>query len=1092
MPGLTLFASNRLEVLAQELADRLRRPGDPLQTDIIIVQSRGMARWLSLAIARRNGIAANCRFPFPQAFIDTLFADLFDYDPAEDPFEPGVLTFMVMRELPALVANDPAFDDLRTYLQNDSRGLKKFQLAAEIADLLDQYLIFRPDMLLAWERHPPPKREDPFPWQRILWKTLTRKDPFRHRASLWRDLVRGAIERDGAAPRLPGHVSLFGVSYLPPYYLQVLESLGGVMAIDIYQLNPCREYWADITSDREMDRIRQQLTQSDRPAETNALHLEIGNRLLASMGGHGREFHALLADLDCPLEERFEDVSPDTMLKAVQHDLLNLTDRGGNEGEGARLTGGAAPDSSIQVHACHGPMREIEVLHDQLLALLHHHPDLEPRDILVLTPDIECYAPYIQAVFGSQTDERLHLPFSIADRPLEGASPLVEAFDRLLGLRASRFTRSEILALLEFGPLREHFDISETDLVLITEWTDQVRIRWGLDGASKTVWDLPAVDANTWRDGLDRLFLGYAMRSETERLFQNVLPDDCVQGSQIVVLGRLSTLIESLAQLSRELDRPRTWDRWHHRLNQALSDFFRRNERFEYDFQVLERLLGEMQRGSAVSRMHEPVDLDVVKAYLRRRLRQESYRGGFIGGGITFGALLPMRSIPAAIICLVGMNHDNFPRLDRPRSFDLMALNPRLGDRSRRSDDRYLFLETLISARRCVYISYTGFDVHDNAAHPPSVLVSELLDYLQEGFGLAEDDLVTIHRLQAFSPAYFKPGGERLFSFNRDHARSARNLAAPSKIAPDAVTFLSSALEPCSAQLWSLTPEDLRDALGHPCRFLMENRLDLKMRGADSPEGDREAFALSGLEKYQEGQWLTQKMLEGLPSEAALPLAQACGVLPHGEAGRAVFRQLADDVASFSSRIRSYVDSPLPASQEFQLALDGFRLSGRLENLSPGGPLIYRYTRARGRALLEAWIQHLVFCSLESPTKTGGSTVLVCRDEVRRFADVANSRVLLVQLLDLYFQAVHTLLPLFPQSSLAFARQRFEKHTSRTQAMRAAQRAWEGSFKVPGDMDDPYIALGFRGRDPWTEDFEDLATQLYEPLFAHSETLTDS
>jgi exodeoxyribonuclease V gamma subunit len=193
-------------------------------------------------------------------------------------------------------------------------------------------------------------------------------------------------------------------------------------------------------------------------------------------------------------------------------------------------------------------------------------------------------------------------------------------------------------------------------------------------------------------------------------------------------------------------------------------------------------------------------------------------------------------------------------------------------------------------------------------------------------------------------------------------------------------------------------------------------------------------------------------------------------------------------VAAFSSRIRPYIDSPSLPPRAFQLALDGFLLSGRLENLYAGGPLIYRYARVRGHSLLEAWIQHLVCCSLDSPTKAERSTVLVCRDEVRRFAFVENSRMLLAQLLELYFQAVHTLLPLFPQASLAFARQRFEKHTSRTQAIRAAQRAWEGSFKVPGDKDDPYIALGFRGR-PWTEDFEDLATQLYEPLFAHSETL---
>jgi exodeoxyribonuclease V gamma subunit len=805
------------------------------------------------------------------------------------------------------------------------------------------------------------------------------------------------------------------------------------------------------------------------------------------MGGHGREFHGLMAAFDGPVEERFEDVAPDSLLACLQHDLLHLVDRGNaSAGEG-----GEAPaivdDRSIQVHACHGPMREIEVLQDQILDLLATHPDLEPREILVMTPDIETYAPYIQAVFGAPSDERHDLPFSIADRCLETASPLVEHFDLLLDLRGARFTVSEILALLEFAPLRATFGLDETDVTLAADLIDRVNIRWGLDGESKTRWQLPAVDANTWQHGLDRLILGRVMHPEPDRFFQHLLPADSLQGSEARVIGRLHALVGALGELGRALDRPRTIDRWHRRLTGVLTEFFQRDERWEYDFQVIERLLGKMHQASRQAAFEGPVDLDVVRAGYKRQLSRETYRGGFIAGGITFGALLPMRSIPAAVIALVGMNHDLFPRLDRPRSFDLVARDPRRGDRSRRSDDRYLFLEALISARRCLYISYTAFDPHDNAVQPPSVLVSELTDYLQDNYGRRTEDLVTTHRLQPFAPAYFQ-NDARLFSYNREQARAARRLNDAGKTRPRATWFLSSALPRCSPAFWDLAAEDLRDALHHPCRFLLERRMDLRLRRDEPLDRDREAFALDPLTRFQTGQWLTDRMLAGMTRREGMALLEARGVLPHGETGASAARRLLDDIAVFTDRIRPHVDaSPRPAGV-YRLALDGYLLSGRLANLYPEGPVFFRYSRAGGRALLDAWIQHLIYCRLASEEGRRGTTILICRDEMRRFRFVDDHHVLVGDLLDLYFEALHSPLPIFPQSTAAFGRQCFAQGKSASQALAAARRVWEGSFTLPGDQDDPYVRLGFRGRDPWTQGFTELAERLFAPLFAHSET----
>ena len=1089
MPGITLYTSNRLETLAEKLAGILRRPGDPLAADIVVVQSRGMERWLSLALARLNGIAANGQFPFPNAFIEDIFKRQFGFEADSNPFERNALTFRILRLLPAMTRQDTAFGDLRAYLEGDVNGVKGFQLAAEIADLLDQYLIFRPGMLLDWEKRLPPEAGGPLAWQPKLWQRLAGETPEPHRASLWKKLIETKEGRLVPADGLPKHVSLFGVSYLPAYYLQILQALASVMRIDIYQLTPCQEYWADIVSDREMARMRRGRPEDERPVDPGDLHLESGNRLLASMGGHGREFHTLLADLDCLVEDLFEDVAPDTRLKAVQHDLLHLSDRSaGRPGERDRRppAQGNGRDRSIQIHACHGPMREIEVLRDQLLALLDEHPEIEPRDILVMTPDIETYAPYIQAVFGAPGDERLYLPFTIADRCLASASPLVNAFHHLLDLRAARFTRSHVLTLLEFEPLRTRFGFDAADMAAITEMIDRVGVRWGLDGTEKARWDLPVDDANTWRQGLDRLALGYALTGEPDRLFQHLLPDDGVQGSQADLIGRFSDWIETLARFSRKLDEHRSPQEWHHLLVKALTAFFVRDARYEYDFQTLERLLGDWRQGALVGGLETPVDLDVVRAYLNRKLSGERYRGGFIAGGLTFGALLPMRSIPAQIVCLVGLNHDVFPRQDRPRSFDRMALEPRLGDRSRRNDDRYLFLEALLSARRCLYISYTGFDLHDNSVRPPSVLVSELIGYLQEGFGCSETDLVVKHRLQAFSPAYFQTEATGLFSYNRDHARAARNLAASRRSRPAAQPFLTVALDKCPDSFLRLTSEDLLEALVHPCRFLLKRRLDIHLRTAIQAVEDRESFDLTSLERFRAGQWMASKIMAGMPSKEARALLQARGVLPPGETGRAVFRRLAEDVEAFADQIRPFASKPALAPRRYQLSVDGYRIDGRIATLYPDGPLIFRYSHASGRALMAAWIEHLIFCQLAAADKETGATVLICRDEVRRFEFIPDSARILERLLDVYFQAAHRPLPVFPKATPAFARGVFENGKTADQAQRAAHRAWEGHYKLPGDQDDPYIALAFRGRDPWTLEFETLASTLFAPLFTHS------
>ena len=215
------------------------------------------------------------------------------------------------------------------------------------------------------------------------------------------------LKRGGAAlKQLPSRVSIFGISTLPKFYLELIEALAGYIEVHLFVMEPTPQWWQDIVSAREEGNILKK--QPNRTAED--LHLERGNTLLASMGKLGRDFLGFVADLDSAVHrEHFIEPRGDTMLSSIQKDIFELRDP-------AQKASMAGNDRSIQVHSCHSEMREVEVLHDQLLALLSDNPDLQPQDIVVMMPDVATYAPFIEAVFDTPEIQKQRIPYSIADR----------------------------------------------------------------------------------------------------------------------------------------------------------------------------------------------------------------------------------------------------------------------------------------------------------------------------------------------------------------------------------------------------------------------------------------------------------------------------------------------------------------------------------------------------------------------------------------------------------------------------------------------------------------------------------------------------
>jgi exodeoxyribonuclease V gamma subunit len=1080
---LKLFASNRLEILAGALAEVLRTPlSSPLAQEIILVQSKGMERWICAQLAECHGICANCRFPFPNGFVYEVFQKVLGDLPEWSPFDPRILTWKIMKVLPSLM-NQPGFESLGDYLKGSGKDLKRLQLCERIADTFDQYLLFRPRMILRWEEN----REDH--WQAVLWRALTKGHEGRHRPALAKAFFE-ALESDVPEVKgLPERVSVFGISALPPFHMEVLAGISRLVPVRLFLMDPCKEYWGDIVSDWEIERTLMRKRGGDATAQ--GLHLERGNSLLASMGKLGRDFFDRTNDFDCEETFTFQEPGSATLLSALQSDILHLRETTGSSGTRRAI---ACDDTSIQIQSCHSPMREMEVLHDHLLDMFEKDSSLRPKDVLVMTPDIDTYSPYIQAVFDVQTDDRKRLPYSIADRSARKESEIVDTFLAILDLFGSRFGVSQVLSILEARAVQRKYGLSEADLPLFRKWVTETNIRWGVDAEGRARLGIPAFPENTWKAGLERLLLGYAIAGKGRCTFGDIVPYDQVEGSATLALGGLLHFAEDLFASVASLNGSRTLDQWAKMLAGLLDRFFLPEEDEEDEAQVIRRTVKELENmaGAERSGFDEGVDFSCLKWYLNSRLEREGLGFGFIAGGITFCAMLPMRSIPFKVICLMGMNGDAYPRESKPLGFDLMAKHPKPGDRSRRHDDRYLFLEALLSARETLHVSYVGQSMEDNTLIRPSVLVSELMDYIDEHFQIegrnAADHLVTRHRLQAFSPAYFRKQ-EGFFSYSETNCKAAQCLLQHRK---EPQVFISRGLSDPDEEWATVQLDDLCRFFGNPAKFLLNRRLGIYLETGASMLEEKESFQLKGLEKYLLEQGLVEKRFLGQDLKALGPLVKASGQLPHGAVGKCVYEEISRGVERFVRRTEPYVQGPTLRPLEVDLKLSGFRLIGTIGGIYPERLVQYRYAAVKAKDRLRLWIHHVALNCVKAEHYPGTSMLLGLRSQSTEskwsaweYGPVQESEEILLTFLEAYWKGLTTPLHFLPESSWAYAGRRIGKQAAPEDALHHARSVWLGNEYSRGEGEDPYYELCFRTKEVLDREFQQISERIFAPLMAH-------
>jgi exodeoxyribonuclease V gamma subunit len=1057
---LNLYTSNRMEVLVHSLAGALRQPLTSAFTqEVIVVQSRGMQRWLSMELAKRFGVWANGHYPFPNAMVQELFGMLFSEKPDTTLFSPEVMSWRIMRLLPELLESEP-FGMLRRYLTEDTDGLKLFQLSEKIADTFDQYTLYRPEMLSRWEAGATgPSGEE---WQPVLWRRLAEGEGM-HRGKLKERFCRELGPTSPGVEDFPERITIFGISYLPKFHLDMLSAVAGVTEVNIFLLSPTREYWGDILSRKTINRL---------PEEERALRTE-GNPLLASLGRIGRDFSDMIIDMsDSALhqEERYGEPGAACLLHALQSDILNLSGTG-EEGEPHQLD---PADRSLRIHSCHSPLREVEVLFDNILALFEEIPGLTPIDIVVMAPEIESYSPYISAVFGAGGNG-VHLPYTIADRKTMHEGEIASALLKLLALPGSRLAASELFDLLASPPVSRRFSLDNEELDLVRGWIERTGIRWGMDELDRTARNLPSYRENSWKAGLDRLLLGYAMPDDNI-LYNGILPFDDIAASGADTLGKFADFIMAVERFVKSMERPCTLEEWRTRFQAMLDGFIFPSDSSGREFSAIAELAEKIGETAAKADYTGLVTPAVFISWLRARLEQQEQGLGFMTGGITFCAMLPMRSIPFRVVALIGMNDSAFPRQSRAPGFDLIAREPQKGDRSLRNEDRYLFLESILSARDVLYMSYTGQSIRDNSELPPSVLVSELLDAARRGFSVPEGEtvdqyLLVPHRLQPFNRAYYEKNS-LLFSYSAENYRAIveKDLSAGA-----ARPFMSAPLDDPPEE-WKTVPLlQLIRFYDNPAAFFLEQRLGIRIEAMVDPLEDREPFAVEGLELYGMKQELLELVLQGGEALDMLPLFRGRGMLPPARHGELLFGKVLDDVREFAAAVQvKTAGTGALAPLDIDVRLGGFRLTGRLAKVWPQGLLHYRCAKLKMKDRMRAWIEHIVLNTVNHPGYPK-QTCLVMADDELRFSPLSDSSLQLERLLSRYWQGLSMPLRFFPRSSMAYA----EKEN-----IEAARREWrDDTFNnLPGEGSDPAIQRCFGSGDPFDDEFRALAVELLKPM----------
>lgn len=1135
-PGFIIAHSNHLEQL-QDLVVQWSKinPLQPLENEIILVQSNGIAQWLKLALAADEGcgIAAGLDVGLPARFLWQTYRKVLGSETIaqSSPFDKEPLTWRLMRLLPSVI-EQPVFAPLQRFLSDDADLRKCYQLAERLADLFDQYQVYRSDWLKDWAEgidqlrqldgqpsmsaEKAEGRTQTIAWQAELWRLLIAdigEDVMRSsRAAVHPRFVAAMKNLEQAPAGLPPRIIVFGISSLPAQMVEALAAISRFSQVMLCVHNPCQYHWADIVEDKQL--LRHEYRRQSRKAgfpevlSVEQLH-QFAHPLLAAWGKQGRDYISLLDQYD-ELDsyqaqfnthgqrvDMFEEGQTQTLLQQLHNDILHLRPLAETQAIWPALK---VQDQSLRFHIAHSAQREVEILHDQLLAHFNADPSLKPRDIIVMVPNIDSYAASIQAVFGQYArDDLRYIPFTLADQAERSSEPLLIALDHLLALPQSRLTVTDIMSLLDVPALRARFAIDETHLPILQRWLTGAGVRWGLSAEHRENFSVPqGLSQNTWDFGLQRMLLGYAMGDSDA--FAGIQPYDEVGGLDAALIGPFMQFLDALQALHQQLSTQHNYSDWREVFFALLEQFFLVEDDAQY--LLMQRLRDGCEQWYSLceqAELTQVLPLTVAREAWLSYIEADHLSQRFLAGSVNFCTLMPMRAIPFRMVCLLGMNDGDYPRVQAPLDFDLMGGDYRPGDRSRREDDRYLLLEALLSAREKLYISWVGRSVRDNSERPPSVLIAQLRDHLNSGWHLHDGAsvlpaLTCVHPLQPFSRHYFSNQNEGYTErFTYAHEWAALHQATP----VDAVSALPS-FTPSS----SISPDMLKRFLAKPVQYFFNERLKVYFEQAELEVFEDEPFALDGLQRFSlqktllvagqqaAGQTdiaeLLQQHSEKLQRSGALPMC-AFGEQARAELIEPLLAQLED----YRTRCHAWPhleETPrvidIQAGQVHLIGwLGGLRRAAVVDEqtneyarieLLPGK--IHSGKDLRWHRLLEPWMQHVLINAMAIPTQT----LVIGQESSIAFAALPTAEAMQIALawLDAWQQGLNAPLPIALKTAMEYLKSSSDDK---------AKAVYEGTYNLSGEVQsNPALARQFASYADLQADgrFTVWADTLYSALFS--------
>ena len=1088
-----LISGNRLDALADHLGARLATPredGD-LTPDVVLIPQPTLRQWLLQALAERLGVAAHLRILTPSEFTWEQLRAATPALPDTSPWDRDRLRWRLYAQLTAARALPPAVEGFlaraRSAGRRDGDVLARFELAEALAGAFDKYQAYRRDWLERWDAG-----DDRDDWQAMLWRQLRQGLPAPHRAALVGEWLARFDRRSPAfggtaPPGLPERIAAFGTIHVSPDVLHLLAVVGQWSALDFYLPSPSAAYWGDV------EPLRARLARDGADALPAALaDLQADNPLLAAWGAGGREIIAQLYAYDVvqPEQETECFVPPprDTLLHRLQADVF----------ERAPPTPGTLDphDASVQVHACHSRLREVEVLHDRLRALLddpRFDPPLEPREIAVLAPDIAAYLPLARAVFGGiASDDPRFIPFSLADRPQLQTHPLMAVLQAMLDLADAPMRASAFLDLLSVPSVARAHGLDPAALARVGRWLDEAGVRWGDDEESRE-----RAGVGRWREfsfafGLERLLAGYASGAEgAPGGAPGIAPYVALEGADADLLDAVLVVHERLRALATWMRTPRTAQDWQRRLAEDLAAIAGAAD--DDDASARRRMLEALAAFAVEAADAGPLPASLVRRTLLDTLAQPSPHQPWLAGGVTFAGMVPLRTVPFRVICLLGMDADAYPRRepadDVNRLVDAVQGRAprRIGDRSVRDDDRFLFLQLLCAAGDVLHISHGGRDARNDTVREPATVVVELLDAVEAMHGPAgRVQCQVAHPLQPFSPRAFgrADDGAGLDARRRSY-RGEWWIPLPGHVTaePAFAAPLASPAPPAPDRA-----EVLRDFLLNPSRAWLRDRLGVQWPRNDAGDDvDREPLGPDRRTRWSVIEavvaWETQAPGLLAHPERLQPALRAHATLPPGHDGDTLVEE-AVQVARLlvDARDRHRAGAPVrriaahgdAAPHGLAFAFDDVHGSTRV--LATAG-------KPKGKRRVRAAFEHLLLASVLGEDAT---TVLITEGEApkrkgddaadeeagpvleeRCFTGLSRAQALdaLAALLALWHDGQRSPLPFMPDSAAAYVDALAKEPARKAPNGRSdAERAWRAARDVYTRHDG-----GGEDRDPWQQ-----------------------